>query len=237
MPWSWNTGSSKGYGTRVDVGTHETDVGALLERYRDEWSASTAGSSFIAGARDGSLDLKSFGRWMAQDRHFIDGLYGAQARVIALASGDGRRALLDGLVALQDELDWFEEQSRGRGVELDVEPAEECLAFVDYLHTLAFAPLAVTLTAIWAVERSYLDAWSAARPGAGPYREFVEHWSNAGFRDYVARLQTAADEALRGASAQERTDAERAFRRVMAFEGRFWRMAEGAGSAGPTGIV
>ena len=134
------------------------DVGALIERYRNEWDASTSASPFIASVRSGTLDAGAFERWLAQDRHFIDGLYDAQLRIAALASGEARRALLQGVVALQEELDWLAEQSVERGIHLDVEPVDACLAFVEYLHTLSFAPLAVALTAIWTVERSYLDA-------------------------------------------------------------------------------
>src|SRR5690606_14942214 len=50
------------------------DVEALIERHRDEWDASTSASAFIAGARDGTLDPGAFERWLAQDRHFVDGL-------------------------------------------------------------------------------------------------------------------------------------------------------------------
>ena len=202
------------------------DVDALIERHREEWEASTSAPAFIAGARDGTLDTGAFERWLAQDRHFIDGLYDAQLRVAALASDKARRTLLDGVVALQEELDWFAEQSVERGIRLDVEPVDDCLAFVEYLLTLAFAPLAVALTAIWAVERSYLDAWGAARPGAERYREFVEHWSSEGFHAYVDRLRDAANEALSAASEGDRREAGHAFRRVMAFERRFWQMTE-----------
>lgn len=202
------------------------DVGALIKGHRDEWDASTSASPFIASVRSGTLDAGAVERWLAQDRHFIDGLYDAQLRIAALASGEARRVLVEGVVALQEELDWLAVQSVERGIHLDVEPVDACLAFVEYLQTLSFAPLAVALTAIWAVERSYLDAWSAARPGAQRYREFVEHWSNDDFQTYVARLQEAADAALHAASDSDREEAGRAFGRVMQFERRFWQMAE-----------
>lgn len=204
-----------------------TDVDALIDLHRDEWQESTAGAAFIRGARDGTLAEDAFHRWLVQDRHFIDGLYDAQSRVIPLAGGEPRRTLLNGVVALQEELDWLAEHAARLGLELSVEPVEDCRAFIDYLHTLAFAPPAVALTAIWTVERSYLDAWSAARPGAEAYREFVEHWSNDGFRAYVTALRDAANEALEGASATDRVAAEQAFRRVMGFERRFWAMTSG----------
>ncbi len=204
-----------------------TDVDTLIELHRDEWQASTAGAAFIAGARDGSLPQEAFQRWLVQDRHFIDSLYDAQSRIIPLATGEARRVMLNGVVALQDELDWLADHAQRLDLDLSVEPVEDCRAFIDYLHTLTFAPPGVALTAIWTVERSYLDAWSAARPGAAPYREFIEHWSNEGFQAYVTGLRDAANEVLEAASPADRAAAERAFRRVMAFERRFWAMTSG----------
>ena len=200
------------------------NVESLIERHRDDWLAATEQARFIVGVRDGALDPQVFRRWLAQDRLFVDGLYPAQARILALVAGDARRVLLDGLVALQAELDWFEQEAGRLGFALDAEQVEDCLDYVDYLHTLAFAPVAVALTAIWAVERAYFDAWRTARPGAEAYRAFVEHWSNEAFAQYVERLRAAADEALAGASAADRAAAERAFLRVVGFERRFWEM-------------
>jgi formylaminopyrimidine deformylase / aminopyrimidine aminohydrolase len=206
---------------------HIEDVDSLIEWHRDEWVASTSGVEFIAGARNGSLDPAAFERWLVQDRHFIDGLYTAQLRVAALATGELRRTHLHGIVALQDELDWLAERARSRGLDLDAPLVETCRAFVEYLQTLAFAPPAVAHTAIWTVERAYLDAWGAALPGAEAYREFVEHWSDPAFQYYVGELRAGANEALARASDGDHIEAERAFRRVMTFERRFWRMAEG----------
>jgi formylaminopyrimidine deformylase / aminopyrimidine aminohydrolase len=173
---------------------------------------------------DGTLPQEAFRRWLIQDRHFIDGLYQAQARVIPLVTGEARRTLLNGVVALQEEMDWLADRATHLGLDLAAEPVDDCLAFTDYLQTLAFVAPSVALTAIWAVERSYLDAWSAARPGAAPYREFVEHWSNDGFRAYVDALHRAANEALQAAATAEHAGAHLAFRRVMTFERRFWAM-------------
>ncbi|GMU39386.1 MAG: hypothetical protein AMXMBFR23_02520 [Chloroflexota bacterium] len=200
------------------------DVEQLVEHHRAEWDEATSNASFITGARDGTLPERSFQRWLVQDRHFIDGLYQAQSRVIPLVTGEARRTLLNGVVALQEELDWLAHRATHLGLDLADEPVDDCLAFTDYLQTLAFVAPSVALTAVWAVERSYLDAWSAARPGAAPYRECVEHWSNDGFRGYVSALHRAANEALRGAAVVEHADAQRAFRRVMTFERRFWVM-------------
>ena len=71
---------------------------------------------------------------------------------------------------------------------------------------------------LWTIERTYLDAWSHARPGAPEYRDFVEHWTLPGFADYVAGLEAAAD----GVPAP---DADAVFTEVVAAETAFWAMA------------
>src|SRR3712207_7608913 len=64
--------------------------------------------------------------------------------------------------------------------------------------------------------RTYLDAWSHARPGAPQYRAFVEHWTLPGFAAYVAGLETAAD----GVPAP---DADAVFAEVVDAETGFWQ--------------
>jgi len=49
----------------------------------------------------------------------------------------------------------------------------------------------VAMTALWALEKTYLQAWHFAAPGAEPYREVVGHWTTPAFADYVDRLAVA----------------------------------------------
>jgi formylaminopyrimidine deformylase / aminopyrimidine aminohydrolase len=46
------------------------------------------------------------------------------------------------------------------------------------------------------LERTYLESWEGARPGAEPYREFVESWTTDEFRSYVGDLQAVVDHQL-----------------------------------------
>ncbi len=201
-------------------------VEVLLERHADEWASASTDTAFIAGARDGSLAVEAFERWLVQDRLFVTGLVAAQRRVAEHATGETQQTLLDGADGLDEELAWFVEKGVERGLNLDVAPVPTCTEFVAYLDSLVAEPLPVALTAIWTLERAYLDAWSAARPGAEAYREFVEHWANDEFRAYVDRLGEAATEVLRTASEAEREAAVAAFHRVVDFERRFWEMSE-----------
>jgi thiaminase/transcriptional activator TenA len=75
------------------------------------------------------------------------------------------------------------------------------------------------MTALWSLERAYLEAWQSARPGAPAYRAFVEHWTTPAFGEYVAALEQAAD-AAHGAN-----EAEAAFLEVVRLERAFWDIA------------
>ena len=100
--------------------------------------------------------------------------------------------LAGGLVALVDELAWFEELARQRGLALSAEPLPGTRAYADLLQRLDAVPYVDAVAALWVVERVYLDAWTHALPGAEPYRELVEHWTTPGFAAHVADLQEQA---------------------------------------------
>lgn len=61
---------------------------------------------------------------------------------------------------------------------------------------MSYSGYGAQITAIWALERSYLESWDSARPGAQPYREFVKRWTTDGFRSYVGDLQSSVDREL-----------------------------------------
>jgi thiaminase/transcriptional activator TenA len=90
---------------------------------------------------------------------------------------------------------------------------------------LTYAAYPAQITAIWALERTYLEGWEGARPGARPYREFVERWTTGAFRSYVGDLETAVDRQLEASVGEPAREAEDAFRWVTHYERGFWDMA------------
>ena len=125
--------------------------------------------------------------------------------------------LAAGAVSLVDELDWFADQATARGLDLAATPRPATAAYAALLRRLDGAGVGSALTALWTIERTYLDAWSSAAPGAPDLREFVDHWTVAGFAGYVAGLEAAAD-------AVGPPDAA-VFAEVVAAEVAFWDMA------------
>jgi thiaminase len=201
-------------------------VAELLADLAAQWSAATR-HPFLDGVRDGTVPPAAFDTWLAQDAHFVRDLLWFQARLLARAPRSVQPVLVGGAAALVEELAWFDEQAVRRGLPADAprQPATE--AYAALLTRLDAAEPAVALTALWAVERAYLAAWSAAAPGAPVYRPFVAHWTSPEFAAYVRDLEDAADRLLPGGgAAAEVTEPVAA---VLRAEVAFWDMAVGVG--------
>ncbi|MEX5719848.1 TenA family transcriptional regulator [Geodermatophilus maliterrae] len=188
-------------------------VAELLTRHADAWRRATA-HPFLDAVRDGTLPAGAFDTWLVQDAHFVADLLRFQARLLARAPRSASAVLAGGCVALVEELAWFTEQAAARGLDLAAARLPATVAYAAVLERLDAADPATALTALWTIERTYLDAWSSARPGAPGYREFVEHWTVPAFAAYVADLEAVtgdADDAV--------------FLEVVAAETAFWQMA------------
>ncbi|MGY1681327.1 thiaminase II/PqqC family protein [Geodermatophilus sp. SYSU D01176] len=192
-------------------------VAELLSRHPDAWRAATR-HPFLDAVRDGTVPVTAFDTWLVQDARFVADLLRFQARLLARAPRPAQSVLAAGLVALDVELDWFEEQAAVRGLDLAVPALPATAAYAELLERLDAADVGTGLTALWTIERCYLDAWSGARPGAPEYRSFVERWTLPGFGVYVGALGEAAD----GVPAP---DADAVFTEVVAAETAFWQMA------------
>jgi thiaminase len=196
-------------------------VADLLVRHADAWRRATR-HPFLDAVRDGTLPPAAFDTWLVQDAHFVADLLRFQARLLARAPRPAQAVLAGGCVALVEELDWFARVAADRDLDLAAPQLPATIAYGDLLYRLDAADVGTALAALWTIERAYLDAWSAARPGAGQYREFVEHWTVPGFASYVAGLETAADQVRIGQAAPAD---EAVVLEVVAAETAFWTMA------------
>ena len=196
----------------------------LLQRNAASWQEATQ-HPFLEAIREGSFPAGAFESWLAQDYLFVGDALVFQARLLARAPRVAQAVLAGGLVAIEAELGWFEAQADQRGMVLDADRHPTTAAYGDLLARLEREPYAAAMTALWAVERAYLEAWMGAAPGHRDYRQFVEHWTTPEFADYVTGLEAAADDALGHASEQEQERAEAAFLEVARLERDFWEMA------------
>jgi thiaminase len=164
----------------------------LLRDHSRAWEHATR-HPFLLGVRDGGLAPGAFDRWLVQDAHFVGDLLRFQARLLARAPRAAQAVLASGAVALVEELSWFEELGDRRGLDLGALRLPATAAYAELLGRLDAADVATALTALWAVERVYLDAWTVAAPGAAEYAGYVDHWTTPGFAAYVDALAGAAD--------------------------------------------
>ncbi len=188
----------------------------LLHRSAGEWARATR-HPFLTAVRDGTLPDGAFDTWLVQDALFVADLLAFQARLLARAPRPAQAVLAAGAVSLVAELDWFDRQAAVRGLDLAAAPRPATTAYAALLRRLDGAAVGTALTALWTIERTYLDAWSHAAPGTPALREFVEHWTVPGFAGYVADLAAAAD----GLGEPDGA----VFAEVVAAEVAFWDMA------------
>jgi thiaminase/transcriptional activator TenA len=196
-------------------------VAELLPRAA-AWERATR-HPFVLTVGDGTLPGAAFDTWLVQDARFVTDLLAFQARLLARAPRPAAAVLAGGLVALVEELDWFDAQAAARGLDLAAPPRPATVAYAELLGRLDAAPAGDALLALYAVERVYLEAWTAAAPGAEPYRPFVEHWTTPGFAGYVEGLAAAAD------AVGPAGDPAAVVDEVLAAEVAFWDTAVAAG--------
>lgn len=201
-------------------------VADLLPRHATSWGRATQ-HPFLSAVRDGTVPEAAFEAWLVQDYRFVSDLLRFQGRLLARASRPAQAVLAAGAVALVDELAWFEELAVARHLDLGAAPLPATAAYGRLLERLDGVEMAVALGALWAIERSYLDAWSFAAPGPPVFRDLVAHWTTPQFATYVGDLARAADAAL-DSSPAVRSALDEVFVDVMAAEGDFWDMAFGA---------
>ena len=195
-----------------------------LEQCPADWQAATH-HPFLERVRDGSLDAAAFSRWLVQDHLFVLDLLRAQARLLAQAPRADQAVLIGGLAALEAELGWFETHGARLGLTLAAERHAVTARYQRALGTLQSPPYLFGITALWTLERAYLEAWQGAAPGTPAYAEFVEHWTVPAFAAYVAGLERAVDAALSRASEEEQVQARAVFRGIAHLEAEFWAIA------------
>lgn len=194
----------------------------LLELHAASWLAATQ-HPFLNAVRDGTLPTHIFATWLIQDYLFVSDELVFQAHLLARAPRPAQALLTTSLLALEAELSWFESQAQQQDLTLEAAHHSVTAAYRTFMLSLEQQPYPVAMTALWAMERAYLDAWMSATPGQPNYHQFVEHWTTPAFADFVAKLEQATATALVSGSTDKA--AETAFLEVARLEHAFWEMA------------
>lgn len=200
---------------------------SLLQTHAAPWEKATV-HPFLTGCKTGTLQPAQFNTWLVQDFLFVQEFTRMVGRVLAAAPDAHLDTLLGGLVALKDELLWFQAKAAERQLDLATPRQPTCDRYCEVMASLAIAPYPVQATALWAIEYAYNQGWQLPGPMAAPYTEFADRWGNPGFTDYVNILAAQADGVLAGATPETQAQAERVFLRIAELEAAFWQMAFGA---------
>ncbi|MCG8586215.1 MAG: TenA family transcriptional regulator [Pirellulales bacterium] len=180
------------------------------------WHEATE-AEFLSAIRDGKLPRDAFQRWLVQDYSFAKGITTFQAIAVARTPRPAQTVLIQGLSALDAELDWFEQNAKQHALELNTALHPTCSRYVDYLVASAYTqPFEVLLAILYGVEASYLCAWSALE-ASGPYAEFINRWSNVQFVTYVRELLDVCNRHTHDLQQEQ-------FNEVLRHERDFWRM-------------
>ena len=190
----------------------------------DAW-AKASKHPFVRATADGSLPRERFAVWIQQDNRFVEGLERFVRELISVAPPEDVSGLESGLAALGPELDLFRDFARRESISLQVTPSDTCRAYVDWLRANVAAGYAHALTAYYACERSYFEAWTNVRhhglPG-GRYDEWITNWTSEPFRTYVEWLGSRLDEQAVALPDEAQQALRDVFRHAVELEIAFW---------------
>mmetsp|Transcript_27572 Transcript_27572/g.35820 ORF Transcript_27572/g.35820 Transcript_27572/m.35820 type:complete len:277 (-) Transcript_27572:150-980(-) len=194
------------------------------------WTECTEAHPFLRGCTDGSLKEDQFNTWLAQDYHFVkifrhfvvEGVY-------TKAPEADKEVIRGGIEALNDELEWFQDKAKERGIENleDVAILDANIQYMNFLNELiekeSYKMLAA---AFWAIEAVYQVAWAKVlKNGVDEYQPFAARWGNDGFGEYVSLLENQMNNSFENSTQKEQDHGVALVRRICELECGFWQMA------------
>ena len=137
------------------------------------------------------------------------------------------------MIALDNEIIWFQEKAMERGLELSVPPLSTTTAYKEFMITMSGKSYSYQSIALYLIERVYQKAWNNILEKAGEeglYSIYAKNWGNADFKAYVDLLELIAErEAAAGTVSED--EISYLFDKIMKLEVMFWDMAyESSGS-------
>lgn len=217
----------------------EAVVDTWMKKYRLMYLRATR-HPFILGIRDGSVDMSSFKRWLAQDYLFVRAFVPFVASVLIKAwkeSDDNSDVdvILAGMAALNDEIAWFKKEASKWNVTLDgVEAQKINLDYCNFLESLMNSDVSYTqsVTIFWAIEVVYQVSFAHCLEDGSKtpdeLKETCHRWGNEGFGHYCQKLKAIANRRLEKASDDVLAKTEVGLFRMLEHEVEFWNMSQGA---------
>lgn len=192
---------------------------ALVAAAGPRWDG-LAQHPFVLATADGTLAEVTFESWLVEDYAFVVAFHRFLAGAVTIAPDPRARDVLrGGLAALTGELTLFRDELARRGLDPEAHvPSLTCVGYTSWMLGSLADGWGVALAVLHAVERAYLDAWTAVRGRAvgQRYAEFVHNWSSPEFAAWVAQLAGLLGDGAPTAAQQHAHD------RVTEWEHAFW---------------
>ncbi|KAK2990252.1 hypothetical protein RJ640_014704 [Escallonia rubra] len=214
------------------VGVVET----WLRKHRLVFTGATR-HPFTLSIRDGTVDFKSFKKWLGQDYIFVRAFVPFLASVLVKASKESDdtsdiEVILSGMASINDEIAWFKKEASRFGVSLtSVVPQKANVDYCRFLESLMSSEVEypVAMTAFWAIEAVYQESFAHCLEEGSKtpeeLKETCQRWGNEGFGKYCQSLQNIANRCLEKAPDNLVSKAEVVFLRVVEHEVQFWNMS------------
>ena len=160
---------------------------------------------FLRNLADGTITDEQFLRWLLQDYLWVREFEQALAVLASRAPREVRRPFFEALLNLHAEVELFEETAARAGV--DIRHGEMCLSCHAYasflLATSVVRSFEEAIIAFYASDLAYLDAWSFVKRSQkkqSPWQEFIDLWTQEGYRHWVETLAKMVDDVADAAS-------------------------------------
>ncbi|XP_073127888.1 probable bifunctional TENA-E protein [Henckelia pumila] len=214
-------------------------VDTWVKKYRRKYLRAIR-HPFILGIRDGSVEMSSFRRWLAQDYLFVRAFVPFVASVLVKAwkeSDDNFDVdvILAGIAALNEEIAWFKKEAMKWNVILDDVEAEKInLDYCNFLESLMSSEVSYTqsVTIFWAIEVVYQESFAHCLEDGSKtpdeLKDTCHRWGSEGFGHYCQDLKNIANRRLEKVSDDVLVKTEASLLCVLEHEVEFWNMSRGA---------
>jgi thiaminase (transcriptional activator TenA) len=209
----------------------------LVEANKDLWDAMAA-HPWVRELAAGTLPEEALVAWAQQCRLFCMQEHSALLILRSLNPsaelGTALDKTLDRLLAkleddtIREPLELAETlRSLKAGVVEEAWPV--CLGYGSFVISAAYNGILEGLGAVYAVEKAYLDTWTAVLPSVPPesrWYDWVSNWTQDLFRETVDGLGDCVNQLAGPTPSEEvKTRMGRAFHGVAQFELAFWEMS------------
>jgi len=174
----------------------------------DDFRKASSDHKFIRLVSNGEITEEQFNIWLSQDYLFVIHNTHFVAQVLANASRNDYKFLINGLSTLEQELTWFEKKLNERNISINnIKPLSANLNYQhqldEFIQTKKSYLSLITVT--YAIEFYYYQAWKSVNNL--DYQEFIDRWTSKEFEQYIKQLQSAVDDASTTASENDKNEA------------------------------